>query len=97
MEWQAFVGVIAIIGIVIVVGGLIAFLGHVIIGAFDNEDRSTKQPKQEVMDYTQYKQNLIENKAEAEKQQDYDFEAIDMAKAQKEQDMLKENSKEETC
>lgn len=95
MEWQAFVGVIAIIGIVIVVGGLIAFLGHVIIGAFDNEDRSTKQPKQEVMDYTQYKQNLIENKAEAEKQQDYDFEAIDMAKAQKEQDMLKENSKED--
>ena len=95
MEWQAFVGVIAIIGIVVVVGGLIAFLGHVIIGAFDNEDRSTRQPKQEVMDYTQYKQNLIENKPEVEKQQDYNFEAIDMAKAQKEQDMINENNKED--
>ena len=92
MEWQAFVGVIAIIGIIIVVGGVIAFLGHVVIGAFDNEDRASKQPKQEVMDYTQYKQqNLL---AEQTKQQDYDFESINMAKAKKEEDLV-QNSKED--
>lgn len=93
MEWQAFLGIIAIIGIVIVVGGIIAFLGHVVIGAFDNEDRATKQPKQEVMDYTQYKQqNLL---AEQNKQQDYDFESINEAKAQKEQELVQDSKEDD--
>lgn len=93
MEWQAFLGIIAIIGIVIVVGGIIAFLGHVVIGAFDNEDRTTKQPKQEVMDYTQYKQqNLL---AEQNKQQDYDFESINEAKAQKEQELVQDSKEDD--
>ncbi len=93
MEWQAFLGIIAIIGIVIVVGGIIAFLGHVVIGAFDNEDRATKQPKQEVMDYTQYKQqNLL---AEQNKQQDYDFESINEAKAQKEQELVHDSKEDD--
>lgn len=93
MEWQAFLGIIAIIGIVIVVGGIIAFLGHVVIGAFDNEDRTTKQPKQEVMDYTQYKQqNLLE---EQNKQQDYDFESINEAKAKKEQELVQDSKEDD--
>lgn len=93
MEWQAFLGIIAIIGIVVVVGGIIAFLGHVVIGAFDNEDRSTKQPKQEVMDYTQYKQqNLL---AEQNKQQDYDFESINEAKAKKEEELVQDNKEDD--
>lgn len=93
MEWQALLGVIAIVGIVIVAGGLIAFLGHVIIGAFDNESKVSKQPKQEVMDYSQYKQNLLE--AEVEKQPDFDFEAINTAKAEKEKQMLETSTEED--
>ena len=93
MEWQALLGVIAIIGIVVVVGGLIAFLGHVIIGAFDNEDRTTKQPKQEVMDYTQYKQQQA--LAEQTKQADYNFEAIDEAKAEKEKSLVEGNTEDD--
>lgn len=93
MEWQAFIGIIAIIGIVVVVGGLIAFLGHIIIGAFDNEDRVQKQPQQEVMDYSQYKQQTLIN--EQTKQQDYDFEAINMAKAEKERAMVEGNKEED--
>lgn len=94
MEWQAFVGILAIIGIVIVVGGLIAFLGHIIIGAFDNEERSTSQSNQpEVMDYTQYKQQQL--LAENTKQQDYNFEQINTAKADKEKELAQDSKDED--
>lgn len=94
MEWQAFVGILAIIGIVIVVGGLIAFLGHIVIGAFDNEERSTSQSNQpEVMDYTQYKQQQL--LTENTKQQDYNFEQINSAKADKEKELAQDSKDED--
>lgn len=52
---MAFVSIAAIIAIVVVAGGLVAFIGHMIIGAFDNERRDTVAPK-EMLDYSQYKQ-----------------------------------------
>lgn len=94
MEWQAFVGILAIIGIVIVVGGLIAFLGHIVIGAFDNEERSTSQSNQPgVMDYTQYKQQQL--LTENTKQEDYNFEQINSAKADKEKELAQDSKDED--
>ena len=50
--WMAFVSIIAIIAIVLVAGGIIAFLGHMIIGAFDNDKKGVK----EVVEYSEIKQ-----------------------------------------
>ena len=53
---MAFISIIAIIAIVLVAGGLIAFIGHMIIGAFDSGKPSTKTEEKGVIDYAQYKQ-----------------------------------------
>lgn len=84
---SAFISIISIIAIVLVVGGLIAFIGHMILGAFDGGDKTTKQQKNEVIDYTQYKQ--LENAKEQVYGAEYNFEAINESKAQKEKEMLK--------
>ena len=34
--WMAFVSIMAIVAIVVVAGGLIAFIGHMILGAFES-------------------------------------------------------------
>ena len=83
---SAFISIISIIAIVLVVGGLIAFVGHMIIGAFDGNKQSTKPEQKDVIDYTQYKQ--LENSKQSANEAEYDFEAINESKAQKEKEML---------
>lgn len=84
--WMAFVSIIAIVAIVLVSGGLIAFICHMIIGAFD-KDRKV-ETKKEVVDYVDYKQ-LEDAKTEAkDDKNEYDFEAINEAKAEQEKEML---------
>lgn len=84
--WMAFVSIMAIVAIVVVAGGLIAFIGHMILSAFDNGKQGAKQENKDVIDYAQYKQltsgnEKIENK-------EYDFEAINESKAKKEKELL---------
>ncbi len=79
---MAFVSIIAIIAIVVVAGGLVAFIAHMIIGAFDNERRDTVAPK-EVLDYSQYKQ------LESAKEQVLDN-AIDTTKVEEEKILAEE-------
>ena len=83
--WMAFVSIIAIIAIVVVAGGVIAFIGHVIIGAFDKDNKELQQRK-DVIDYSQFKQleagntvvksNTVSN--------EYNFEEINNAKVEEE-------------
>ena len=79
--WMAFVSIIAIVAIVVIAGGIIAFLGHMIIGVFD-KDRQTTSTKTETLDYSQYKQLDNANS----KINEYDFSTINLAKAQKEKE-----------
>ena len=89
---SAFITIVSIIAIVLVVGGLIAFIGHMIIGAFDGANRqSTKSESRNVLDYSQYKQ--LENSKQAAYTDEYNFEAINASKAEKEKQML-ENEKD---
>ncbi len=82
--WMAFVSIMAIIAIVLLAGGLIAFLGHMIIGAFDSDKKVNS------VDVYDNKIKQITNTANtAEKEEEFDFEAIDYAKAEKEKDLAK--------
>ena len=83
--WMAFVSIMAIVAIVVVAGGLIAFIGHMIIGAFDGNKKEVKESK-DVIDYAQYKQLTDGNQRTENKE--YNFEAINESKAQKEKEML---------
>ena len=87
--WMAFVSIIAIVAIILVAGGLVAFIGHMIIGVFDNDKRQTTT-KQEVVDYEikQLESPKMEKVEEIEKDSDYDFEAINEAKAEEERKIL---------
>lgn len=88
--WMAFISIMAIVAIVVVGGGLIAFIAHMILGVFDNGKQSKPKAEREVLDYAQYKQ--LENSLHSTVEKDYDFEAINKAKAAKEKEMLeKEN------
>jgi len=92
--WMAFVSIISIVGIVLIAAGLIAFIGHMIIGAFDNNRGVSKNNSKEMIDYSQYKQ--IEGGAYGSNKKEYDFEAIDEAKAEKEKaEVEKEEISEE--
>lgn len=88
--WMAFVSIIAIVAIVVIDGGIIAFLGHMIIGVFD-KDRQATNTKTEALDYSQYKQ--LENSDS--RTNEYDFSTINMAKAQKEKEELQNNNKDD--
>ncbi len=85
---MAFVSIIAIVAIVVIAGGIIAFIGHMIIGVFD-KDRQATNTKTEALDYSQYKQ--LENTGTNE----YDFSAINIAKAQQEKEEIKKSKDEE--
>jgi len=82
--WMAFVSIIAIVAIVLVAGGLIAFIGHMIIGAFDHDKKESK----EVIDYSNIKQLESPKVEEKVVTEDYDFESINEAKAEEEKKML---------
>lgn len=91
---MAFVSIIAIIAIVIVGGGLIAFLCHMIVGVFD-KDRTADTNKTELLDYNQYKQ--LENPEEGSKNltDEYNFEAINAAKAEEEKNLAGKEEEED--
>ena len=87
--WMAFGSIVAIVAIVLIAGGLIAVIGHMIIGSFDI-DKKSKEPKQEV-EYTQVKQ--IEDVKSVPN--DYDFEKLDESKAQLEKAQLEKEGSED--
>lgn len=88
--WMAFGSIVAIVAIVLIAGGLIAVIGHMVIGSFDT-NKQPKQPKQEV-EYTQIKQ--LEDVKDVNA--DYDFEKLDESKAQLEKAQLEKESIENT-
>lgn len=92
---MALASIIAVAAIVLIAGGLIAFLGHMIIGAFDN-DRSSKPAKEnELLDYNQYKQLENADNGTNGTRAEYDFEAINEAKAEEEQKLANNNEEED--
>ena len=87
--WMAFVSIMAILAIVLVGGGLIAFIAHLIIGAFDKEPRVDVEPaKTEMLDYSEYKQT--EEAPKTKTLEEYDFDSINEAKADKEKVMAED-------
>lgn len=85
MAWESFISVFSIVGIILIGGGIVGFIGYMIIGAF-NPNKKVKENKNfrntDVMDYEEYKKS---NEPAVSK--DYDFEAINTAKAEKEKEM----------
>ena len=90
---MAFASIIAIIAIVLVAGGIIAFLGHMIIGLFDSDRKINNTSKKEVLDYNQYKQ--LEDAKTVDSNKEYDFESINLAKAEKEKEMAEKDKSTE--
>jgi len=82
---MAFISIVAIVAIVLFAGGLIAFIGHMIIGVFDNTKGTSKSKSNETLEYTQYKQ--LEDVKNVEFSNEYNFDAINESKAQKERAM----------
>ena len=41
--WMAFISIMAIVAIVVVAGGLIAFIAHMILGVFDNGKQTVRK------------------------------------------------------
>ena len=90
--WMAFGSIVAIVAIVLIAGGLIAVIGHMVIGSFDT-DKKPKQVKDS--EYTQVKQieNTKENNVVVEN--DYDFEKLDESKAQLEKEKLESEAEDD--
>ncbi len=85
MAWEGFISVFSIVGIIILGGAIIGFIGYMIIGAFNPNKKSNVAKisrNADVMDYSDYKK---ENENTVSKE--YDFEAINVAKAEKEKEM----------
>lgn len=87
--WMALVSIMAIVAVVLVAGGIIAFIAHLIIGALDRKDKGVGYDvkNSELLDYTAYKQN---EQKKVEESKDYDFEAINKAKVEEEKSLLDE-------
>lgn len=88
--WMALFSIMAIVAVVLVAGGLIAFIVHLIVGALDRKDKTVEyQTKNtELLNYSEYKEN--EKLLTQQKQDDYDFEAINKAKAEEEKAKLEQ-------
>lgn len=87
---MALVSILAIIAIVLVAGGLIAFIGHMVLGAFDFNKSGAKAEPAQSLDYTQFKEKEAEK--EASYKAEYDFEEINKSKAEKEKLLLEKES-----
>ncbi|MCQ2564766.1 MAG: hypothetical protein MJ152_02780, partial [Clostridia bacterium] len=85
MAWEVFVSVLSIVGIILLGGALIGFIGCMILRAFDPNKKSREvrsERNADVMNYSEYKKsNEVASK-------EYDFEAINVAKAEKEKEMM---------
>ena len=90
--WMAFVSIIAIVAIVVVAGGIIAFIAHVIIGAFDKDNIELQNKKNEVLDYSQYKQLQDVKTVEVQESKEYDFDAINKAKVEQERKLAEQEA-----
>lgn len=88
--WMALFSIMAIVAVVLVAGGLIAFIVHLIVGALDRKDKTVEyQTKNtELLNYSEYKEN--EKLLTQQKQDEYDFEAINKAKAEEEKAKLEQ-------
>lgn len=86
--WMALVTILGIVAIVGVMGGLVAFVGHMVIGVFDR-DRVGKKSKDDIMEYTEYKQ--ANTKKDFYTDSEYDFDVINQAKAQREMEQANQN------
>lgn len=89
--WMALVSIMAIVAVVLVAGGIIAFIAHLIIGALDRPDKSVKYEAKspELLDYAAFKQN---EQKQAKELNEYNFEAINKAKVEEEKSLLEEES-----
>ena len=86
--WMALVSIMAIVAVVLVAGGIIAFIAHLIIGALDRTDKTVNyESRTELLDYSAYKQSL-----EANKQNEYNFEEINKAKVAEEKSLLEDET-----
>jgi len=86
--WMALVSIMAIVAVVLVAGGIIAFIAHLIIGALDRTDKNVNyEGRTELLDYAQYKQNQQNSGAQTN---EYDFEAINKAKVAEEKALIEE-------
>ncbi len=90
MAWMGLGSIIAIIGIVIVAGSIIAVIGKLLLNTFDGERVSKTNRNADVIDYQQYKE------LESGKTQDneYNFEQINIAKAKHEKELLEANNED---
>lgn len=87
--WMALFSIMAIVAVVLVAGGLIAFIVHLIVGALDRKDKPVEYETKntELLDYSSYKAN--ENLLTQQKDE-YDFESINKAKAEEEKTKLED-------
>lgn len=74
--------ILAIIAVILIAGAIIAVIGNMIMGAFDNGKKDKKENDNSV---NYQVQNVYNNTATAEDNKDYDFETINRAKAEREQ------------
>ncbi len=86
MAWEGFISVLSIVGIILIGGAIIGFIGYMIIGAFNPNKKSREvrsERNSDVMDYSEYKKANEETVSK-----EYDFDAINVAKAEKEKEMI---------
>lgn len=84
--------IIAIIGIVIVAGSVIAVIGKLLLNTFEGEHKSSTNRNADIIDYQQYKELEAGNTNSVDKE--YNFEQINMAKANQEKELLEANKEE---
>ena len=79
---MAFVSIMAIVAIILVGGGIIAFIGHMVIGAFDNRKDIAPQRK-DVLDYADFKRLEQGREEVAQDIKEFDFKEVLEAKNEK--------------
>ena len=104
--WMAFASIVAIIAIVLLAGGLIAFIGHLVIGAFDRDDKPEETKLNDVsVDTTETQEPAVVDEAKAQEEQElvandkegdgFDLEADEDADLEAIENRLKEENADE--